>query len=357
MTVDDRPAREREVLNIGARYHSSHSSHRSLAVALAVLCILGSLSSDGLRLPRPALLARVSACGTHLCAAGHVWTLRMGSIYGGLDTPQKTVAEAVALRLNTIRVTDFLDVGGSPQTAPYDGSSWRAVDQLIAAAARSGLHVELDLSTYRNLLGTAGLDPYTYSWSSFLHFVVNRTNTVTGVRYGSDATIALVSFAGEADAPRGGSNTWGLTTSGLTAFYGRVEQTWHDAAPRQLLTAGGLDQLSWNSGIDWRSIFGLPYNAVDAIHVYSGPDRLDTLPAVASYSHRIGRPWITEEFGFPAALGDRTRAAGFQDLFALNRRYGSAGTGFWNVGRQTEDTYDVGPQSPRTAAVVTRWDR
>lgn len=128
----------------------------------------------------------------------------MGTVYKGLDHPRETVVQVMALRLNTIRITDFLDVNGTVETAPYDDARWRRVDNLIATAQHAALHVELDLSTYRNLLKANKLNPYTYDWAPFLQTTVNRRNTVTHVRYGDDATIALVAFAGEVDAINGG---------------------------------------------------------------------------------------------------------------------------------------------------------
>ena len=78
------------------------------------------------------------------------------------------------------------------------------------------------------------------------------------------------------------------------------------------------------------------------------------MPAVAGFSRAIGRPWVIEEFGFPADLPDVERARRYADMYALADRYGAAGTGLWNVGAQTTDTYDVGPQFPLTSAVVRR---
>ena len=71
------------------------------------------------------------------------------------------------------------------------------------------------------------------------------------------------------------------------------------------------------------------------------------MPAVSRFSRSIGRPWIIEEFGYPADLPDAERASRFAATYALAARYGAAGTGLWNVGAQTADTYDVGPQFPR----------
>lgn len=299
----------------------------------------------------------VTVCGRELCLDGAPWSLSMATVFNGLDTPVASVARLKALGLTTVRITDFLDTAGPPSSAPYDERAWVRVDGLIAAAHAAGLHVWLDLSTYRNLLKQAGTDPYAADWTPFLAFVVSRVNTVTKVRYADDPTIAVVGFAGEVDGINGGDNTYHLTTGQLTDFYRRVQQFWHDAAPRQLLTAGGLSHLDWDSGIDWRSIFTLPYNAIAAVHAYTAGDVDVTIPAVSAFAATADRPWVLEEFGYPATMPDADRAGSFAGMFATARRYAAAGVGFWNVGGQTNDTYDVGPQFPDTFAVVANHAR
>jgi hypothetical protein len=295
----------------------------------------------------------VSACGQRLCVNGTPWRLTMGSINGKSD-PADAVRRAKDLGLNAIRLTDFLDKHASPATGPYDASRWADVDKVIAASGAAGLHVELDLATYRNLLATSGVNPYTADWRPFLDFVVNRRNSVTRIRYGDDPTIALVSFAGEVEPINSATNTRQVTTQQLTDFYRGVLAYWSAAAPRQLLSAGGLMHLGWNSGIDWKAIFALPHNDVIALHLYSDSDRQKVVPAVAAYGAQLGRPWITEEFGFLSSMGDAVRAAKFAGTYQLNRAHGSAGTGFWNLGPQTSNTHDVGPQFPAASAAVRR---
>jgi len=314
--------------------------------------VLAALAFAGPAADRPSGRPRLTACGTQLCLSGQPWTLALGTVYGGLDDPASATARVRALGLNAVRVTDFLDVHGDLRTAPYAEAAWVRVDRLLAAASNTGLHAVLDLSTYRNLLRTQGGNPYTADWRPFLEFVASRVNTATGTRYADDPTIAAVSFAGEVDGVNSGDNTYGLTTATLTTFYRTVEDQWHRIAPGPLLTAGGLSHLDWDSGIDWQAIFALPHNDFAALHVYTHGDRETAVPAVAGFSRAIGRPWVIEEFGFPADLPDVERARRYADMYALADRYGAAGTGLWNVGAQTTDTYDVGPQFPLTSAVV-----
>lgn len=299
---------------------------------------------------------RVATCDGLFVRGGQPWVMKVGSMYAGLDDPVGALARLRALGLNTVRITDFLDQDhGDPATAPYDEAMWRRVDQVIAAARRSGMSVLLDLSTYRNLLVRAGRDAYRTDWSPFLDFVVNRQNTATGVRYGADPTIALVAFAGEPAAITGRDNTFGLTTDELTDFYRRVEQYWHDRAPGQLLTTGGFLFLDWNSGIDLPGIMNLPHNDVFTIHVYSEGDLRQTIPAVSAEARRSGRAWMVEEWGQNSNVGDEARADRFRTVVLAARSHRSAGFGFWNVGTGTADTFDLGPQFPQVFKAITAW--
>jgi hypothetical protein len=282
-----------------------------------------------------------------LCLDGRTWRLHAASVLGGLDRPRDTVTLAVQARLNTVRVTDWLDTSGSPSTAPYDETRWRRVDALVAAAGGNGLHVVLDLSTYRNLLARSGVNPYTSDWTPFLTWVAGRTNTVSGARYGTDPTIALVSFAGEVEPPHGSDNTLGVTPAQVTAFFDEVFTTWGRFSPGTLRSTGGLLQLDWASGVDWKSIMALPGSDVCAIHTYSDADRTVTLPAVSTYCAALGRPWIDEEFGFELAMGDGARAAAIADTYRRVAAAGGAGSGIWNLGSQvTSPTYDVNTATP-----------
>ena len=325
---------------------------RSGGIAAAAVLLVIAGMWIGFAGGRSAQTDGITTCGSQLCYQGAPWPLAVGTVYNGLDEPDEAVAAVRALNLDVVRITDFLDTSGAPATAPYDARAWSSVDRLIASAGRAGLHVELDFSTYRNLLKQSGVDPYAVDWLPFLRFVASRINTETGTQYADDPTIALISFAGEVDGINGGDNTYGLTTAELTGFYRTVENFWHEAAPGHLLTAGGLSQLYWNSGIDWRAIFSLPHNDINSLHVYTPDDVAISVPAVAEFSRSEGKPWIIEEFGFPAELPDRERADKFAKMFQTARNQGAAGIGLWNVGDQTTNTYDVGPQFPLTFQAV-----
>jgi hypothetical protein len=293
--------------------------------------------------PRPPVVGGyVTACGTQLCSNGAPWQLYEGSINGRHDAAS-AVSLAKSLKLNTLRLTDWL----SRTANPYDPAAWANVDAIIAEAGRQSLRIELNLSTYRNLLLHAGVNPYTADWTPFMRFVANRVNTVNRVRYGDDPTIALLSVAGEVPALKDAK----VSADQLVAFYRSVLADWKSSA-HQLTTPGGLLQLNWNSGIPWQRIFALPDGDVCAIHVYSSGDQTVTVPNVSSFCSKLGKPWMVEEFGVNGSVGDAARAQGFQARYDRFRQYHAAAVGFWNLGNSANDVN--GTAFPMTQAAVRR---
>jgi hypothetical protein len=254
------------------------------------------------------------------------------SVLFGLGNPERETDAAVAAGLDTIRIVNMLDERCGD---PYAG--WERVDVLVAAAKARGLRVLLDLSSYRNLLLGCGTNPYTADWSAFLRFVA--------ARYPGVAQVAL---AGEAEPPNGVPST--VTFSELSAFYASAGETWRSlsAVPVQ---SGGLLQLAWDSGIDWRTIFGSFRSC--SVHLYSQAD-IDYLEVVSAWCKANGYPLLIEEFGMHQSVGDATRAAYFRSIYALARQH-NAGVGFWNLGPVMGDSFDVNPDTPLTWQAVREW--
>ena len=69
-------------------------------------------------------------------------------------------------------------------------------------------------------------DPYRVSaaseWQTFIDFVTSRINTVTGVAYKDDPTIAVISLAGEPEPPNTQECGKATDTATLTEFYRRT---------------------------------------------------------------------------------------------------------------------------------------
>jgi mannan endo-1,4-beta-mannosidase len=339
-----------------------------LVTAACAVTAAGSafLGSAGAGAAEP---AGVSVCGTSLCAAGSAWTMHGATVYNpglqpyqsGIKDPAGTIALAEQAHLNTIRVTNFLNVDGNPSRAPYNRTSWRAVDALIAAAGAAGMHVDLGLSDYRDMLWNHCNDPYTTDWTQFISFVANRVNTVTHVVYKDDPTIAFVSVAGEPlpvgthqyTSPKGRrSCSVTYSASDLTDFYAFTTAEWVHQGGTVLINSGGLSYLDEpSSGIDWKSIFSLPTNAFCDIKTYGG--MLAWAPTATAYCQSIGKPVVVEEFGWVQGMGDAARAQSFETMYTTLRSLHVAGMAFWNLGYQLGPTsYEVNPSTPDTFFVV-----
>ena len=301
--------------------------------------------------PRPST-SFVTACGSALCLLGRAWRMHAASDYNSTATAARRAAMAGSAGINTLRLVALLDEAGSPATAPYDEARWIGVDERIAAAARHGLKVLVDLSTYRNLLANAGIEPYSHDWGPFLQVLLNRRNTVTGVKYAEDPTIAMFSLAGEVE-PEPRRAVGGGARADVTEFFRRTLLQAKAIDGNHLWSSGGLLHLDWDSGIEWRTIMSLRQNDVCSIHNYSAQDTAITTPRVAQHCRDLGKPWITEEFGYPQSVGDAERARRFRAMFELQRRHGSAGVGFWNLGDElAPNSHDVNEQTPAVWAAI-----
>ena len=314
---------------------------------------------------------QVTVCGTALCAGGAFYSMYGSTVYNpglqpyqsGIRDPAGTIALAQQAHLNTIRITDFLDVKGDPSTAPFDPTAWGYVDAMIAAAGAAGLHVDLGLADYRAMLWNRCVDPYTADWGQFISFVANRVNTVTHVTYKDDPTIAFVSAAGEplpvgthtyTASATGSACSMTYATSDLTNFYASVTSDWHQQGGRVLVNSGGLGYLNESTaGIDWQSIFSLPSNAFCDIKTYGGMQAW--APTTAAYCQSIGKPIVVEEFGWRQGAGDSVRAQLFATMVAQLRALHVAGLAFWNLGYQLGSTsYEVNPSTPLTFVTVVQ---
>ena len=340
-------------------------------------------------------LGFVVANGTQLKMDGQTFVFDGAAVYhASSGNPAQTPAQAIALasqaKLNIVRLTDIFDESANGN--PYSETNWAIQDEIIARARGAGMRVVLDLSSFRNYLvnrdirlsgvncgGGAvrtpadylAVDPYRPAleseWETFLSWVVNRVNTMTGVRYGDDATIAVISVAGE---PHGsGTEDCGkaVSTSDLTDFYARTLGYLASIDPNHLRSNGGLTQTDWqqvyggaaNSGIDGQSIFALTANTLPSLHTYPPAYASDGTPIdyqspnLGLFAHSLNKPWFTEEFGWTQSYGDAKRASYYQWLYAEQATYGSSGALLWNLGDEIGfHTYDVNPNTPSTWAVV-----
>ena len=349
-----------------------------ILVAAAALPVSHATPADA----APRFVRRV---GTRLFVGRRPWYLYGASSYGTLNPgAQGTIAGTVQLALdaglNAVRLVNFFDERGLSDAAPYDPGHWAGVDAMLDALRTAGLYAVLDLSAYRNHLHNRALNtgstttPYGVDWGPFLKFVARRTNTVNGIRYRRDATIAIVSLAGEPNPPNS-EEPLKPTTDELTGFYERTFRQWKALDRRHLTSSGGLLHIDWEelygnpngSGIDWQAIADLPEHDVPSIHTYwaSFPPAAANdfkTPKFSTYCLGIDKPWITEEFGFTQAPVDPAtgtvyteadRGAWYQTVYDIQTDRSSAGVAFWNLGIEVHpESHDVNPDTPATWATV-----
>jgi hypothetical protein len=308
----------------------------------------------------------VTVCGTALCADGVRFDERGATAYGQYGNPANEVALARHADLNTLELVEF-DTRYHTLSDTESSATWDRVDAFIAAAHVGGLHVILNLSEYGQSLQAAGQPPVTTDWGPYLKFIANRVNTVTGVRYADDPTIAMVELWGEIPAPNY-PNPVG-TTQQITDFYSRSLAEWRADAPNILVSSGGFSYINDpHSGIDWKTIMADPANAACDVEVNSTADLSVSVPGVSSYCRSLGKPWFLAAWSscFGASRGtwdldywssDAAMAAHARVM--INVADGVSvpapfGDDFWNIGdtAAVTGTCDIGPQFPLTFAAL-----
>ena len=310
----------------------------------------------------------VTVCGTGLCVDDAPFRERGATAYGQYNDPVSEVGLARRADLNTLELVEF-DTRYHTLSDTESSATWDRVDAFIAAARAGGLHVVLNLSEYGQSLQAAGKAPVTTDWGPYLNFIATRVNTVTGVKYANDPTIAMVELWGEIPAPNYPKPVG--TTLQITDFYARSLAEWKADAPHILASSGGLSYINdAHSGIDWKSIMANPDNASCDVEVNSTGDLSVSVPSVAAYCKSLGKPWFLAAwsscYGAPRGAWDLDYWSSDSAMSAHARAMVSVASGastaiaplgddFWNIGGGTAviGTCDIGPQFPLTFAAIT----
>jgi hypothetical protein len=179
----------------------------------------------------------------------------------------------------------------------------------------------------------------------------------------------MVLLYGEVPAPGLESSTIAGTSSQLTSFFRRSIMEWHDAAPRILVSTGGLSYINEpGSGIDWKSIVGDPDDATCDVEVNSTGDAAISVPEVSSFCAHLGKPWFLAAWssclgdpahGYDYFPTDAAMAAHARAMYALAdgappAAVPAVGSDFWNLGDgpAVNGTCSVGPNFPETLAAI-----
>lgn len=312
----------------------------------------------------------VQVCGLQLCLNGAPFVIHGATGYGTYGDPASEVALAKQGKVNVLELVEFDDNYHDINDVMSSGT-WTKVDKFIAAFKNAGLHVILNLSEYYQSLQASGQTPTTTDWNTYLSFIANRTNTVTGVKYKDEPTIAMVELIGEADAPAYGHPHSG-TTQQMTDFFKRTMAQWRVLAPKILVTTGGFSYLNDSgSGIDWRSIMSDPGSPMCNIEVNSTDDRDITVPMVTDYCKNLGKPWFLAAWSscyqptsqtYPfLTRNDDEMAAHATEMYniakgTIKSKYPAVGADFWNLqneGNPPNGSCALNPTYfPKTFAVI-----
>ncbi len=238
---------------------------------------------------------------------------------------------AQGANLNTLRVTDYLDIKASWDNIVI----WKNMDYFIAEAEKRHIWVILDLSTYRQWLKRHSVRALynAENWRNFVKFVTKRYKDTVNIGY----------YSITAEIPPTAED--GMSATQYVQFFNTVLELIHIGdSGNHLISIGGLLYLNFDSGIPWRALYSLPYNDIVAIHLYSDGDRDITLPAVSEFAKAIDKPFLVEEFGFKQELTDEERAKAFAKTYKLAESSQSEGALFWNLGPENApESHDVNP--------------
>jgi hypothetical protein len=313
-----------------------------------------------------------------LTLGGEPYRMHGATTYAQLSNVAGLVSLAGQAGLTVLEAVEFEAGPWRDLSTVMTEATWTRIDNLIAACRTAGLKVLINLSSYGHILAANGTKPTTHNWASYLQFVTGRVNTVTGVRYRDDPTIAKWQVYAEIDAPNYSAPQRG-TTAETTAFFARTIRQLRDLAPNHVVSSGGFSYINDpGSGIDWQTIMSDPLNQVCDIEINSTPDRDVAVPAVAAHAATLGKPWFLSAFsscqGTPGFEGDANHyptdtlmAAHFEDVYRLAYNPATAttpapaqaacGAHFWNLANTPAvvNNCDIGEQYPATLAKARQW--
>lgn len=311
----------------------------------------------------------VYVCGTQLCLNGQPFIIHGGTAYGTYGDPSAEVALSQQAKVNTLEMVEF-DTDYHQLSDTESSDTWDQADAFITAAHAAGLHVILNLSEYGQSLQAAGDNFTTTDWGPYLSFIANRVNTITGVQYKNDPTIAMVEIFGEAPSPDGDGGGCNCTTTQLTSFFENTMSEWHALAPNILVSSGGFSYLNDSgSGIDWKTIVSDPINTTCDMEINSSDDENITTPMFTSYCKSINKPWFLSAWSscyqpdgqtYPFyTTTDAEMAAHAQDMYNIAAggspaTYPAIGSDFWNLRNEgaPQGTCSISPSFPLTFAEV-----
>jgi hypothetical protein len=244
------------------------------------------------------------------------------------------VPEIVALGLNHIRFINFFGA-----YAPTSETIWASIDYGLDKLATAGIKVNFSFAEYRASLEGQSINPYTYDWSTFLGFFLNRVNTVNGKTYKNDDTIFLISLDGEYNST---TYQWSDILNFITTYSAYVK-----TRTSALVDAGQLF-----TSQDYTTIWNLPNIDIRCITSYYNVINSQSLDQEQFFPifkvQAINKPWYFAEFGSAGDdSSDQKQWSTILTSYKNALKNDCAGTCFWNFGNQPQPhTFDISTNRP-----------
>ena len=311
----------------------------------------------------------VYVSGTNLMLQGSRFTIHGATNYGQMTNQVTEVARAKAGGLNVLELVRYEQTYNSVASQTSSTTLTR-VDNNIAECAANGIKIILNFSGYFWSLKAEGQKAVNVDWNPFLTTMMNRVNTVTGVTYKDDPTIAMIELIGEIDDPNGTEPTLRGTNAEILAFFTRTLNQLRAIDQNHVLCTGGFSYINIGN-LQWQPLMDLANNQVCAFEINSFNDRDVSAPLVTDYAQQIGKPWFLAAFSactrapngsydINAVANDTAGAAHFDQMYQLTRgnlpTYADTrgcGADFWNLAPAGE--CDIGEQKPLTFGKVQQY--
>lgn len=267
------------------------------------------------------------------------------------------LSDASEMGLNVMRIWGFHDGSGQegyvmqPEMGVYDESGFERLDYTIYKAGQMGIRLVIPfvnnwddfggMNQYVQWTGGGSHDDfYTRpsikdAYKDYINYMLNRTNTYTGVKYKNDPTIMTWELANE---PRASSDTSGDT---LVNWADEMSTYVKSLDANHLVSVGdeGFYGISGHSsypysayeGVHWERLTSLPNIDYGTYHLY--PDHWDTTAEWGTQwirdhiqdAEELGKPVVLEEFGYQGA--DRNQV--YEEWTTAVEEEGGAGSQFW----------------------------
>ncbi|MCD0449232.1 cellulase family glycosylhydrolase [Actinocorallia sp. API 0066] len=367
---------------------------RLAVAALAAAAALSSVPAAAPATAKPAASADfVRASGADLTLKGKPFRFAGTNNYYLMYKSPAAVADvfarAKAADLTVVRTWGFLDIGDEDGTnsihhkedgvyfqywdgaapAYNDGPDGLVhLDQVLASARAAGIKLIIPFTNNWSAFG--GMDQYV-RWAGGTHHddfytdarirgwykdwishLLNRTNTITGVKYKDDPTVMAWELANEPRCKGSGNypTSASCTVDTVTGWADEMSRYVKSIAPKQLVSAGdegfyctpgSTDPIGdCSDGVDTLKLTRLPAIDVMSFHLY--PDHWSKSAAWGTEwikrhlrdARRIGKPAILGEFG----LQDKAvRNPVYQEWLETFVNEGGDGVTYWMLAGTLDD--------------------